>query len=139
MIGQLAPSAARAIDAQGAVLAGELSVDALRLLQSTPRYREIPRFPAVTRDLALVCPQELPYAEIARVLREAGEEFLAGFEPFDIFTDPTGARLPADRKSIAISLTFRAPGRTLNSEEVQTACERLQQKLKSELAVDLRE
>ena len=60
-------------------------------------------------------------------------------EPFDIYVDPSGEKLPADRKSIAISLTFRAQERTLNSEEVNAACDRLKQQLKAKLAVDFRE
>ena len=60
-------------------------------------------------------------------------------EPFDVYLDPSGEKLPADRKSIAISLTFRAPGRTLTSEEVNAACDRLKQQLKTKLAVDFRE
>ena len=89
--------------------------------------------------MALVCPLPLAYADIENVLREAKEDLLATVEPFDVFTDASGEKLPADRKSIAISLTFRAVGRTLTSEEVNAACERLKQGLKAKLAVDFRE
>lgn len=139
LLGQVSPSAARALDAKAPVLVAELDLAALRSLREARVYQEISKFPAVTRDIAILCPITVSYAEIEHVLREANEELLATVEPFDIFTDPTGEKLSADRKSIAISLTFRASGRTLNGEEVNIACERLRQQLKSKLGVDFRE
>ena len=81
----------------------------------------------------------MAYAEIEAVLREAKEELLARIEPFDVFTDASGEKLPSDRKSIAISLTFRAAGETLTTEEVTAATDRLKSRLKERLAVDFRE
>jgi phenylalanyl-tRNA synthetase beta chain len=117
----------------------ELSIDALRRLARDPAYQEISKFPAVTRDIAILCPLSLSYAEIERVLTGAKEVLLAEVKPFDVFTDASGQKLPADRKSVAISLTFRTPGRTLSGEEVNAACERLKQGLKRDLPVDFRE
>jgi len=139
VLGQLSPAAARSLDTRGPVLTLEISLEALREFAGRLDFQDIPKFPVMTRDLALACPLQLAYAEIEDVLREAKEELLARVEPFDVFTDPSGEKLPADRKSIAISLTFRAAGRTLNSEEVNAACERLKQGLKAKLAVDFRE
>jgi phenylalanyl-tRNA synthetase beta chain len=137
-LGQLSPAAARALDADGPVVVLELSIDALRARAEAPSYQEIPRFPSVARDVAIVCPQPLSYAEIETALRNAKEELLVAIDLFDVFADPTGEKLPADRKSLAISLTFRASGRTLSGEEVQAACERLKQGLKRDLPVDFR-
>jgi phenylalanyl-tRNA synthetase beta chain len=64
---------------------------------------------------------------------------LVQVEVFDVFTDPSGDKLPADRKSLAFSLTFRAPERTLTSEEVSGSFERLKIALKSALPVEFRE
>lgn len=139
LIGQVSPSAARAISAKAPVLVAELDLELLRTLAENREYREISKFPAVTRDIAVVCPVTLPYAEIEKVFRDAKEELLFSVEPFDIFNDPAGVKLPADRKSVAISLTFRTSGRTLTSEEVNISCERLKQELKTKLGVDFRE
>lgn len=138
-IGQLAPSAARALGAKGPVTVVELDVRTLQESSRQQPFAGIPKFPAVSRDLAIVCPRDLPYADIAQTLHEAGESLLAAVEPFDVFVDPSGEKLPADRKSLAISLTFRDAGRTLQSEEVNAACERLRQGLKAKLAVEFRE
>ena len=138
MLGQLAPGFARALDATKPVIVAELSLDILRMLQRTPTFHDIPKFPQVVRDIAVVCPISLPYGDVERELWKANEELLAKVEAFDVYTDPSGKILPTDRKSIAISLTFRARERTLESEEVNAACERLKQQLKAELAVDFR-
>lgn len=138
-LGQLSPAAARAMDAETPVVVIELSIDALRRLDGAPAYQEISKFPAVTRDIAILCPLSLSYAEIERVLIGAKEDLLAEVKPFDVFADASGQKLAADRKSIAISLTFRTPGRTLSGEEVNAACERLKQGLKRDLPVDFRE
>ena len=81
----------------------------------------------------------LSYGDIENEIWESDPEFLVKVEPLSVFVDPTGEKLPADRKSVAISLTFRAPERTLSSEEVNAACDRLKQQLKAKLAVDFRE
>jgi len=64
---------------------------------------------------------------------------LTGLELFDVFTDPTGQKIAADRKSMAYSLTYRAKDRTLNAEEVNVAHTRLKERLKAELDVTFRE
>ncbi|MCE9610658.1 MAG: phenylalanine--tRNA ligase subunit beta [Chthoniobacter sp.] len=137
--GQLWPKDARALDATAPVLFAEIDLGALPPATSAPRYREIPRFPATTRDIALVAPLALPHAEISSVLQKASEPLLAGVELFDVFTDPTGAKIPADKKSLAYSLTYRSPERTLTADEVNAAHAKLKERLKSELAVSLRE
>jgi phenylalanyl-tRNA synthetase beta chain len=138
-LGQLAPDFARTLNATKPVLVGEFSLEMLRTIPRPTAFHDIPKFPAVQRDIAVVCPIALQYEEIESELRNANEELLSGIEPFDVFVDPAGEKLPVDRKSIAISLTFSSPGRTLNSEEVNAACERLKRRLKERLAVDFRE
>ena len=139
ILGQLAPAFARTLDAIKPVLIGEIALEMLRTIRRPAAFHDIPKFPAVVRDIAIVCSIGLPYGDIESELWKANEEFLVGIEPFDIYLDPSGEKLPADRKSIAISLTFRARGRTLCNEEVNAACDRLKQQLKAKLAVDFRE
>ncbi len=137
--GQLWPKDARALDATAPVLFAEIDLGALPAATAAGRYREIPRFPATSRDIALVAPLALAHAEIAAVLQRAQEPLLAGVELFDVFTDPTGVRVPADRKSLAYSLTYRSAERTLTADEVNAAHAKLKDRLKTELAVSLRE
>jgi phenylalanyl-tRNA synthetase beta chain len=142
MLGQLWPAEARALDAFAPVIIAELDLDAWHAAdQSTrlARYRDIPRFPATSRDIALLAPLNLPHARIAEVIASAREPLLVEVELFDVFTDARGETIPADKKSMAYSLTYRAPDRTLTADEVNAAHARLKERVKSELGVVLRE
>lgn len=140
--GQLWPADARALDVAAPVVFAEIDLGALA--KATPanaakRYREIPRFPAVTRDIALLAPLSLAHESIASTLAKANEPLLAGVELFDVFADPTGAKIPADKRSLAYSLTYRSTERTLTADEVNAAHAKLKERLTSELGVALRE
>jgi phenylalanyl-tRNA synthetase beta chain len=138
--GQLAPGKAREIDARAPVVAAELRLDALQDAMLAPRtFVPSPKFPAVTRDVAAVLPRALGFGEVERVVREANEPLLAGVAPFDIFTDDTGTKLAADRKSLAFSLTFRSSERTLTADEVNASCDRLKGRLREQLGIEFRE
>jgi phenylalanyl-tRNA synthetase beta chain len=95
--GQLWPADTRALDAAAPVLFAEIDLTALaRAAQSVPigKYREIPRFPSATRDIAMLAPVQLAHARVASVLQSAKEPLLAGVELFDVFTDPSGTKVP---------------------------------------------
>jgi phenylalanyl-tRNA synthetase beta chain len=139
LLGQLAPTVAREMDAAKPVLVCEMDLAALQPLWRKPSFREIPKFPSILRDIAVVCPLAISYGDIENEIWASDPEFLVKVEPLSVFVDPAGEKLPADRKSVAISLTFRASERTLSNEEVNAACDRLKQQLKAKLAVDFRE
>lgn len=140
--GQLWPADARALDATAPVLFAEIDLTAMWKLSApdaAKKYSEIPRFPATTRDVAMLAPLSLAHAEVERTLVSAKEPLLAGVELFDVFTDASGAKVPADKKSLAYSLTYRSPERTLTADEVNAAHTKLKQRLTTQLGVALRE
>ncbi len=138
--GQLWPTEARALDATAPVVFAELDLtEWLRAPALNQRYREVPRYPAVTRDIALIAPRALTHAQITAVLEATREPLLAESRLFDSFTDPTGEKIAADKKSLAYSLTYRSPERTLTADEVNAAHARLKDRLKAELGVQFRE
>jgi len=140
VIGILQPSVARAINARGPVLVAEIRLDAIASsAEQRRKFTPLAKFPSTIRDLAVVAPLALSCEEVESVLVDANEPLLAEVAVFDVFTDPTGIKLSADRKSLAFSLTFRAAERTLTSEEVSGSFERLKAALKSALAVEFRE
>jgi phenylalanyl-tRNA synthetase beta chain len=141
IIGIVHPATARAINARGPVVVAEIRMDAIASFAEQKRmaFSPIPRFPAVFRDLAVVAPLALPSADISSAIHAAKEPLLVSIELFDVFTDTSGEKLPADRKSLAFSLTFRAAERTLTSEEVSSSFERIKAALKSDLPVEFRE
>lgn len=138
-IAQLHPSRARDIDARHPVYIAELLPSALRQLQSGPaKFEDLPRFPAISRDIALECPQDLTHAQVLAALEKAKQPLLQKIDLFDQFRDPTGQKLPTDRKSLAYTLTYRAPDRTLETAEVDTAHQTLLTTLEKALPVTLR-
>lgn len=137
--GQLSPADAAALDLRAPVLVAELDADALRNVDREIRFMALPRFPAVTRDIAMLADRTLPHARIAETISSAREPLLIAAAPFDLFVDPSGVKLPAEKKSVAYTLTYRAEDRTLTNEEVNAAHTRVKQKLTDVLAVQFRE
>lgn len=138
--GQVRPGRARELDVRAPLLIAELDVAALHALRPSAgaKFAPLPRFPSVTRDLAIVVPAELAHGTIEETLRGANEPLLAAAELFDVFTDPAGQRVPVGQRSLGYSLTYRAPDRTLTAEEVNATHDRLKARLRT-LGVQFRE
>jgi phenylalanyl-tRNA synthetase beta chain len=128
------------VDAPGAVFVAELDVDlALRGTELQKTFREIEKFPAVIRDVALIVPEKISHAEILRVIHEPKEPLLESVALFDLFAGESAAGLGAARKSLAYRLTYRDRSRTLTSEEVTAAHTRIRERLRHDLGAELRE
>ncbi len=86
------------------------------------QYRPLPKYPATTRDLALICDDQLPVAGLERAIREAAGELLEKIELFDVYR---GQQIAAGKKSVAYTLTLRAADRTLTDAEADAATDRI--------------
>lgn len=127
------------IDAPGAIFVAEVYVDrAIETGEAAKRFRGIERFPAVTRDIAMIVPEKTSHAEILRVIQNPNEPLLEKVELFDLFTGGA-ADLGAGRKSLAYRLTYRDRSRTLTNEEVTAAHAKIRGRLRRELGAELRE
>jgi phenylalanyl-tRNA synthetase beta chain len=140
LAGQVRPARVRELDATAPVFVAEFNLAALeRLLSSPRRYAEIPRFPASCRDVALEVPSDFSHGQIDDFFaRQIKEPLLSEVTLFDVFADPEGVKLPQDRKSLAYSLTYRDPARTLESKEVDAAHRRVVETLTRALPVSVR-
>src|SRR5213596_2235942 len=122
--------------APGSVLVAELHADLLLATgESAKKFRELDRFPSITRDIAMMVPDEISHEKILRTIEEPREPLLESVDLFDLFAEQVGAA----RKSLAYRLTYRDRSRTLTSEEVNEVHARIREKLKHELGVTLRE
>lgn len=137
--GQLWPAKARALDIAEPVLVAEINLSAFDAGVVRQRFSEIGKFPAMTRDIALIAPKNVTHAQINNVLQTSNEPLLAQAELFDLFTDPSGGKIAADQKSLAYSLTYRSAERTLTADEVNAAHALLKSRLKADLKVAFRE
>jgi phenylalanyl-tRNA synthetase beta chain len=126
-------------DAKDPVYYAELLVDGwLAAPLPAVRVQVLPKFPAVPRDLSLLLPRAVPYADVEKVLTGARAPHLQSVVLKDVFADASGEKLPADQRSITVTLTFRDEGRTLTSEEVDRAVETLRDHAKAELGAVFR-
>ncbi|SKB00420.1 phenylalanyl-tRNA synthetase beta subunit [Prosthecobacter debontii] len=138
-IAQLHPARARQIDARHPVYVAELLLSALRQGSSGPaKFEDLPRFPAVTRDVAFELPADLANTKVNTFFNGIKEPLLMKTELFDVFADPTGAKLPADRKSLAWTLTYRSADKTLETAEVDAAHARILAALEKALPATIR-
>lgn len=139
LAGIVPPARARELDLDAPVMVAELNLKKLAAAFSDEvKFAELPRFPGSSRDIAMLVPVDLRAGVIADFFAGYEEALLQSVELFDVFQDPTGAKLPADRKSLAYSVTYRATDRTLEANEVEVAHAKLLNSLKSGLSVEFR-
>ncbi len=136
--GQVHPARCRSIDARHPVYVAELSLSALRQGTGAAKFEELPKFPAISRDVAMEAPADLPHAKVAGFFAGVKEPLLIHTKVFDVFSDQTGTKIAKEKKSLAYSLTYRASDRTLETAEVDAAHARILQALEKALPVSIR-
>jgi phenylalanyl-tRNA synthetase beta chain len=123
--------------ASGPVFVAEVHADLLLMREETAtKFRDIEKFPSVTRDIAMIVPEETSHQKILRTIEEPRESILESIELFDLFS---GDEIGAARKSLAYRLTYRDRSRTLTGEEVNTAHAKIRERLRRDLGAELRE
>ena len=127
-VGNIHPASLQKVGVDVPVVAFELSVEALlRLAVRELPYVDVPTLPGVTHDLAIVVDESVTYEQLVQRIGSAGGKLLADVRLFDVYRDPV--RVGKGKKSMAFSLTYRAADRTLTSEEVEKAHEKLVNKV----------
>jgi phenylalanyl-tRNA synthetase beta chain len=136
VVGELHPRVSRRFDLPGRVAAFELLVGPLVAASGAePRYGEISRFPPVHRDVAFVLDSSVPAGAVRRALIEAAGDLLDRGVLFDVFEGPP---LPEGKRSLAFSLDFRAPDRTLTDHEVEDRIRAIAERLHDDFGGELR-
>ena len=126
--------------ASSSALVAELNADLLLDKSgSAKKFRELDRYPAIMRDIAMIVPKKVTHAAILRVIEKPEEPLLESVQLFDLFTTKEGPDPTGSGKSLAYRLTYRAKNRTLTNEEVTEANAKIRERLKRELGVTLRE
>jgi phenylalanyl-tRNA synthetase beta chain len=98
------------------IYVAEISMTSLYEKKIKPlKYKEASKYPDITKDLALIVDKNITSEEIQMQIKKSGGRLLNDIKVFDVYT---GDKLGSDKKSIAYSLTFSDPTRTLNEEEV---------------------
>ncbi len=114
----------------------ELNLQKVLDLKVKPiKFKEIPKFPSVKKDVAFIVKKEITSKEIEEVIKKAGSRILTNIDVFDVYE---GENVKEDEKSIAYALTFSDPNKTLNDEEVTVIFEKIIDEVTSKLPAELR-
>ncbi|HAA25639.1 MAG TPA: phenylalanine--tRNA ligase subunit beta [Ruminiclostridium sp.] len=98
-------------------------------------YKPLPRYPAVSRDIAVLINDDVTVSDIEKALKRKGGEYLEEIRLFDVYK---GEQVPEGKKSVAYTLVFRSLERTLVDDEVNRAVEDMLNELKTEFGAVLR-
>ena len=135
-MGQIHPEVCRAFGLESDTFCAELDTVLLREVQGPESvYVPLPRFPAITRDIAVVCGSGVTVGELTECIRSAGAKVLRDVKLFDVYAGPG---IPEGKKSVAFSLTLRSDEATLTDEHAQEAVELILLALREKLDAVIR-
>ena len=135
-VGQLHPAVAKNFGVDGALYCAELSFDELMNAKGAdPVYTPLPRFPNLTRDIAVVCDEAVTVGALEKAIRQGTRGLLREAALFDIYR---GKGVEEGRKSVAFSLALRADDRSLTSEEADEDVRSILQALERDCGAKLR-
>ncbi len=133
-IGRVHPSVASAFDIAQDVYLFELVLDELLpSVGGARRYQALSRFPPVVQDIALLVDRGLAAGEVRAAIEE--HDLVRAADLFDVYE---GDRIPADKKSLAFTVTYQSPDHTLTDAEVAKAQSAILKRLRGQLGAELR-
>ncbi|WAA10200.1 phenylalanine--tRNA ligase subunit beta [Fervidibacillus albus] len=134
-IGKIAPEMEKRYDVKN-VFVFELDLSKLLSWETTPLlYRPIPKFPSISRDIALIVDREVPAGDLKRTIQKAGGKLLKEVDVFDVYE---GKNVSEGKKSIAFTLEYYDPERTLTDDQVVAVHEDILSAVKEAFGAELR-
>ena len=135
-LGELHPLVAENYNLNDRVLIAEINIDKIvKYARFNKKYVEIPKYPAVERDIAMVVDEAVEVGQIERIITKKAKKMLEEINLFDVYRNE---KLGENKKSVAYSLKFRLSDRTLTDEEVNTTMQEIIAALEKELNAELR-
>ena len=136
VLGQVHPAVAANYGVDMDLYAAELNFPAVYESRGPePLYRPLPKFPAVTRDIAVVCRRDVTVAALEECIRRGARGLLKQVSLFDIYTGPG---IAPDKKSVAFNLQLRADNRNLTASEADEDVQSILTQLREDLGAVLR-
>ena len=135
-MGQVHPLVAKNYGIDSEVYCAELNfTKMLGLRLPDPTFTALPKYPAVSRDLALICSEDLTVAQVEEVISASAGKLLRKIQLFDIYR---GVGVPEGKKSMAFSLQLRADDRTLTDSDSEAVVNNVLAAVKEQLDATLR-
>lgn len=133
-VGALHPQIQRELGLNERVYLFEIQLAALQQGQ-VPQFRELSKFPAIQRDIAVIVDQSVPAEALCKAVAQVAPELIRELRLFDTYQ---GKGIDLGKKSLALGLTLQAPSRTLTDHEADALIERVVQRLYNEFSATLR-
>ena len=135
VFGEVHPTVATKYDLDCKAYVAEIKLDLIYAAETKPTiYKPLPKFPAVTRDFALLCDIELPVGVMMDTIRAAAGKICEKVELFDVYI---GSQIPEGKKSVAFTVALRSMEGTLSDEQIDSATKKIIKKL-AEIGANLR-
>jgi phenylalanyl-tRNA synthetase beta chain len=135
-VGRINPLLAKSFDIEQEVYFAEIRWDELLKLSEIPvQFKEMPKFPEVRRDLALLIDEGISFNEIATLARQTEKKLLKRVNLFDFFK---GKGIPEGKKSYGVSFYLQDEGKTLTDKEIDRIMNKLSSRLSKEIGAELR-
>ncbi len=136
VLGQIHPSVCANFKIDTEVYAATLDFEVLAEYATADRhYVALPKFPAITRDIAVIVDKSVPVGEIVKIIKSQKTDIIEDSKLFDVYE---GKQVEDGKKSIAYSITFRSSDRTLADEDVNPVIEKILAELEAKLGAQLR-
>ena len=136
VLGQIHPAVAENYGVDAELYCAELNFEALfEAKGGIPVYKPLPRFPAVSRDISVVCDAAIPVGELTDCILQSGGKYLTGCALFDVYT---GHHIAAGKKSVAFSLTMRSEEQTLTDEHAEETVKKVLKALEETFGASMR-
>ena len=135
-IGEVHPEVLNNYDIEKRVYVAEVNITKLtKYSKSNKKYVEVPKFPAVERDIAIIVEEKVEVGQIEKIIIKKSKKWLEEVKLFDIYRDE---KLGENKKSVAYSLIFRDKNKTLSDQEINTTMESIIKELEKTLGAELR-
>ena len=134
--GELHPDVLENYDLNQRVYVAEIDIDLVfENLNNSKVYNPLPKYPATTRDIALLVKDEVFVKQIEDIIKANGSDILESYQLFDVYK---GAQIEEGQKSIAYSITYRSKDKTLTDEDVAKVHDKIVSELSEKLNANLR-
>ena len=135
-IGEIHPEVLNNYDIEKRVYVAEVNITKLtKYSKSNKKYVEVPKFPAVERDIAIIVDEKVEVGQIEKIITKKSKKWLEKAKLFDIYRDE---KIGENKKSVAYSLIFRDKNKTLSDQEINTTMESIIKELEKTLGAELR-
>ena len=136
-LGEAHPEVAKTYEIGAKVYIAVINCDLIfEKADMTRQYKPLPKYPAMSRDIAMLVSDEVLSAQIEDIIRKRGGKLIESIKLFDVYK---GEQIAEGMKSMAYSLSFRASDRTLTDDEVSSKMETILTSLEKELGANLRD